>query len=368
MTINKTGFFWSERCFWHSASNFAFLLPVGGLVEPLSTSTFPETPESKRRLKNLLDVSGLSKDLELISSTSKVTYEDIIRIHSKEYIDNFISLSNKDGGDLGLRAPFGPGGFDIACISASLVKEALFSVIDGRYDNSYALSRPPGHHCLVDYPNGFCLLNNIAISVEAAIKSSKIEKVAIVDWDVHHGNGTESIFYNRSDVLTISIHQEKNYPLDTGNIKDLGGADAYLSNLNIPLFPGGGHSVYVYAINELILPKLEHFNPDIVIVACGYDASGVDPLSRMLCGSDTFAYMTKKLMSFTKGKLVLAHEGGYSDVHVPFCGHSVLQALSGSVVSVEDPLAERIKSQQPDPTFDQLQFKRIRSIADLHGL
>ena len=368
MGLNKTAFFWNERCFWHSAGNFAFLVPVGGVVEPLNSSSLPETPESKRRLKNLIEITGLSKDLKIISSINNISYQDICRIHSKDYIDNFILLSGESGGDLGLRSPFGPGGFDISCISASLVKDALFSVLDGEFDNSYALSRPPGHHCLSDYPNGFCLLNNIAIAIEAAIQSDKVEKVAIVDWDVHHGNGTETIFYNRPDVLTISIHQEYNYPLNTGDIKDLGGSDAYLSNLNIPLFPGGGHAVYTYAMNELILPKLTKFKPDIVVVACGYDASGVDPLSRMLCGSNTFLYMTEQLMDFTKGKLVLAHEGGYSDVHVPFCGHSVLQALSGSSICVDDPLANRIFSQQPDPVFDNLQFKRMKEIAELHKL
>ena len=368
MRIKKTGFFWNEKCFWHGAGNFAFLVPVDEFVEPSNSSRLPETPESKRRLKNLIEVSGLVKDLNCIASNKTITYEDLIKVHTKDYIDKFRSLSERDGGDLGLRAPFNRGGFEIACISASLVKEALFSVIDGKHRNSYALSRPPGHHCLANFPNGFCLLNNIAIAVEAAIQLRKIKRVAVVDWDVHHGNGTEQIFYDRPDVLTISIHQERNYPNDSGNIQDLGRGEAYLSNLNIPLFPGGGHCVYIYAFEEIILPKLKQFNPDIVIVACGYDASGVDPLSRMLCGSTTFSDLTEMLMNYTNGKLVLAHEGGYNDVHVPFCGHSVLQMLSGSPIFVKDPLSDRIDSQQPDSIFDNLQFQRIKEIASLHRL
>ena len=368
MIRKKTAFFWNEKCFWHGAGNFAFLVPVGEFVEPSNISRLPETPESKRRLKNLIEVSGLSTDLDLIHNNTRVSYQDLLRVHTKDYIDRFSSLSEKEGGELGLRAPFGPGGFDIACISASLVKDALFSVLDGKYTNAYALSRPPGHHCLADFPNGFCLLNNIAISVESAIDAQKIERVAIVDWDVHHGNGTEKIFYNRPDVLTISIHQERNYPADSGQINSLGGPGAHLSNLNIPLYPGGGHAVYVCAFDEIIIPKLRRFKPDIVIVACGFDASGVDPLSRMLCGSHTFSAMTQRLIEYTDGRLVFAHEGGYSDVHVPFCGHAVLQMLSGSSVAIEDPLTKRIESQQPDPIFDNLQFKRIKEIVGLHNL
>ena len=368
MLKKKTGFFWNEKCFWHSAGNFTFLLPVGEHVEPSNTSRFPENPESKRRLKNLIEISGLSKDLDIICDIKKVSDEDLYAVHTKDYILKFRELSEKNGGDLGLRAPFGPGGFDIARISASLVKEALFSVLDGKHVHSYALSRPPGHHCLADFPNGFCLLNNIAIAVESAIQAKKIEKVAIVDWDVHHGNGTEHIFYNRPDVLTISIHQERNYPIDSGCLEDLGGPEAHLSNLNIPLFPGGGHAVYTYAFDKIVIPKLRKFQPDIVVVACGFDASGVDPLSRMLCGSNTFVDLTKRLLGSVNSGLVFAHEGGYSEVHVPFCGHSVLQALSGSTVTVDDPLASRINLQQPDVAFDNLQFERIKRIANLHKL
>ncbi len=364
----KTGFFWNEKCFWHGAGNFAFLVPVGKCVEPSSTSGFPETPESKRRLKNLIEISGLSDDLDVISEAKRVSHQDLFAVHTKDYIKKFKELSDQDGGELGLRAPFGPGGFDIACISAGLVKEALFSVLNGKHQHAYALSRPPGHHCLADFPNGFCLLNNIAIAVESAIQAKKVERVAIVDWDVHHGNGTEKIFYNRADVLTISIHQERNYPTDSGHINDLGGPGAHLSNLNIPLFPGGGHSVYTYAFDRVVIPKFKKFQPDIVIVACGFDASGVDPLSRMLCGSNTFADLTERLIDYGDSGLVFAHEGGYSELHVPFCGHSVLQMLSRSAVIVEDPLANRINSQQPDIIFDNLQFERIKEIADLHGL
>ncbi len=365
---NNTGFFWNERCFWHGAGNFSFLTPIGGLVEPSHSSQLPESPETKRRLKNLIDRTGLSQELDCIDRIHSVSEEELLRVHTTDYIKKFKALSSQNGGDLGLRAPFGPGGYDIACISAGVVRDALFSVIEGTHTNAYALSRPPGHHCLPDFPNGFCLLNNIAIAVEDALCKKKVERVAVVDWDVHHGNGTEAIFYKRSEVLTISVHQERNYPHNTGAANETGTAEAPLSNVNIPLIPGGGHLVYKYAFRKVIIPKLKNFNPDIIIVACGFDASGVDPLSRMLCGSNTFVDLTQMLMELSGGKLVLVHEGGYNELHVPFCGHGVLQKLSGSNNLAQDPLAERITAQQPDPMFDQLQFKKINAIASLHKL
>ncbi|MGB0520910.1 MAG: class II histone deacetylase [Candidatus Puniceispirillaceae bacterium] len=364
----KTGFFWHEKCFWHGAGNYAFLLPVGGLVEPTSTGFLPEAPETKRRMKNLIEVTGLLAELDSQSPNRLASIDELALVHPKSYLDDFKALSDDKGGILGLRTPFGPGGFEIASLSTGLVIDALFSVLDGRHKNAYALSRPPGHHCLPDYPNGFCLFNNIVVAVQAARKAGKAERVAIVDWDVHHGNGTEHIFYDDPNVLTISIHQERNYPVDSGDAGDTGGQNAPLSNMNIPLIPGGGSSAYQYAFKRLVLPKLRAFNPDIVMVACGFDASGVDPLSRMLLGAADFALLTKMLMEFTGGKLVMAHEGGYSETHVPFCGHAVLQTMSGAAITADDPLGARIIGQQPDPRFNQLQDEILKEIADLHHL
>ena len=368
MNIQKTGFFWHEKCFWHGAGNYAFLLPVGGMVEPTSTGFLPEAPETKRRMKNLIEVSGLQDDLDSLNPYALASVDALRLVHPKAYLDRFKALSDGAGGNLGLRTPFGPGGFEIASLSAGLVIEALFSVLDGRHKNAYALSRPPGHHCLPDYPNGFCLLNNIAVAVNAARKANKAERFAIIDWDVHHGNGTEHIFYNDPNVLTISLHQERNYPLDTGDAGDIGGENAPFLNMNIPLMPGGGTVAYKTAFEQLVLPKLEAFKADIVIVACGFDASGVDPLSRMLLGAADFAMLTEMLMEQTSGKLVMAHEGGYSEAHVPFCGHAVLQKMSGSSIEAEDPLGARIKGQQPHTRFNQLQEALISEMASLHGL
>ena len=202
----KTGFFWDERCFWHGGGNYAFTLPAGGLVLPL-VGGLPEGPETKRRLKNLIDVTGLARDLQLCHACA-ATSQDLARVHPANFLRKFKAMSDNGGGELGLRAPFGQGGYEIAALSAGLARAALFAVLDGELQNAYALSRPPGHHCLPEFQNGFCLLANIAIAVEAALADGLCDRIAVLDWDVHHGNGTEAIFYDRADVLTISIHQD----------------------------------------------------------------------------------------------------------------------------------------------------------------
>lgn len=347
MAKNKTAFYWDEKCFWHGGGgNYAMMAPAGDLVQPMVAGGLPEAPETKRRFKNLMDVTGLSEELVMMRAEA-ATAEDLLRVHPKSYLDEFKKLSDAGGGELGLRTPFGRGGYEVAALSAGLVKHAMSSVLKGEVDNAYALSRPPGHHCLPDWPNGFCLMANIPIAIEAAIAAKLVERVAVIDWDVHHGNGTEAIYYNRSDVLAISIHQERCYPINTGGIEDIGEGDGVGANMNIPLPPGGGHQTYLEVIDRLVVPKLKEFQPDLVVVACGFDASSLDPLSRMMCTAETYKEMTRRVMAATGGKLVAAHEGGYSEFYVPFCGHAMLEEMAGAEATAPDPLYERNHGQQP---------------------
>jgi acetoin utilization deacetylase AcuC-like enzyme len=357
----KTAFVWNEKCFWHSGGNYAQLAPVGGFVQPMVAGGLPEAPETKRRLKNLMDVTGLSNELDLMSG-ELATVEDILRVHPQHYIDKFKSLSNIGGGEIGLRTPFGPGSFEIAALSAGLVSKAIEVVLRGEARNAYALSRPPGHHCLPDWPNGFCLLANIAIAIESAREKGLAKKFAVVDWDVHHGNGTEAIFFDRDDVLTISIHQDRCYPYDTGMTGVAGEGDGRGYNMNIPLPPGCGHKAYMQVIKQLVIPKLKRFDADVVIIACGFDASAVDPLARMMCSAETYRLMTRQIMNATDGRMVAAHEGGYSELHVPFCGHAMLEEMCGSNLHAEDPLHNRIASQQPDAYADAFHSEVINRI------
>ncbi len=369
--MGGTAFFWDERCFWHSGGNYAFTLPVGGLVQPLAAGGLPENPETKRRLKNLLDVTGLIGDLDA-RPADPAALDDLARVHPRDFLQRFKALSDAGGGELGLRTPFGAGGFELAALSAGLAKAALAHVLDGRARNAYALSRPPGHHCLPDWPNGFCLLANIAIAIRAARAAGKLGRVAVVDWDVHHGNGTEAIFIGDAGTLTISLHQEHNYPVDTGNPEVRGEGAAEGSNINVPLPPGAGHATYLEAMERIVLPALRRFEPEAIVVACGFDAAAIDPLSRMLATADTFRLLTRQIMQaadeLCAGRLMLAHEGGYSEVYVPFCGHAVLEELSGSAITAPDPFAETFAARQPNPRLQAAYGAMLGELAEYFGL
>ncbi len=367
----KTGFFWDESCFWHSGGNYASMLPVGGLVQPMVNGGLPESPESKRRFKNLMDLTGLSNELAM-QSAPPARREDLLRVHPASYLDRFKAMSDAGGGEISGRCPFGPGGYEIAAKSAGLSKSALEAVLKGELKNAYALSRPPGHHCLPDEPMGFCLLANLPIAIESAIDSGLAKRVAVIDWDVHHGNGTEAIFYDRPDVLTISIHQENNFPPETSGFADRGTGAGEGFNLNIPLPPGAGHASYLEVMETIVVPQIRAFQPDAIVVACGFDATSVDPLARMMATADTFRQMTRQVMALADdicdGRVMMAHEGGYSEVYVPFCGHAVMQEMSGSAISAADPMAPLNVIRQPGLPHQKFVSGEIALMRDALGL
>ena len=360
-----TAFFTDERTFWHGGGHYVLTMPVGGLVQP--GAGLPENPETKRRLRNLIEVTGLIGDLA-VQSAPEASRADLARVHDGAYLDAFKAASDAGGGELGLRTPFGPGGYEIAALSAGLARGALFAVLGGEARNAYALTRPPGHHALPGFPNGFCLINNIAVAVRAAQDAGLARRIAVVDWDVHHGNGTEAIFYDDPTVLTISLHQEHNYPLDTGGAEARGRGRGHGFNLNVPLPPGTGHASYLEAMARIVRPALDRFAPEAIMVACGYDASAVDPLGRMLATAGTFAAMTRMMVEAADahcgGRLVLVHEGGYSEAHVPFCGHAAIATLAGSARNAPDPLATTLEARQPGPQWQAHVSAHIADLAE----
>jgi len=366
MAALATGFYFDEKCLWHFGKPHALFFPVGGWVQPPNASGYAESPDSKRRLKSLMDVSGLTAALEQ-RSAAPASREDLLRVHPAAYLDRFAELSAGEGGEIGIEASFGPGGYDIARLSAGLASAAVDAVVTGELRNAYALSRPPGHHCLPNQGLGFCLLANIAIAIEKAIATHGLKRIAVIDWDVHHGNGTEAIFYDRADVLTISLHQDRCFPTDSGSAADRGRGKGLGYNINVPLLAGGGHQTYVDAMELVVLPALRRYRPELIIVACGYDANAVDPLARMLAHSETFRWLMQQTKSaadeFCGGKVVVVHEGGYAEAYVPFCGHALIEALSGHATAVVDPNLEIAIAQQPGPEFAALQRRLLQDQA-----
>ena len=338
-----TGFVHHEIYLWHDTRSAGLWLPAGGMMQP---EPHAENPDSKRRLRNLLEVSGLLDSLTPIAARP-ATEEQVLRFHTPDYIARIEAMSAEDGGDAGMSTPFGPGSYEIALMSAGGVIAALDAVVGGRVDNAYALVRPPGHHAEADMGKGFCLLGNAVIAIKHAMATHGIERVATVDWDVHHGNGTEHAFYDDANVLTISIHQDNCFPPDSGALGDTGAGAGAGYNINVPLPPGSGREAYLTAFERVVEPALRAFKPELIVVPSGFDGSAYDPLGRMMVSSETYRRMARTVLGLARelcgGRLVLCHEGGYSTAYVPFCGLAVIEELSGGNSGVEDPYLAAIE-------------------------
>ena len=232
-----TGWVWHERFGWHDTGTAAGFLK-GEFIQPLQ---HVESPESKARFASLVEVSGNAKALKRIEIT-KASDEDILRIHTSEHLDRMKALSaDIRGGDMGDGvSPFGFAGVDLACLAAGGTISALRAVVQGEVANAYALVRPPGHHARPEKGMGFCMFANVAVAIAHARAKLGIERVAVVDWDVHHGNGTEACFEADPDILTISLHQDGNFPPDTGKVADRGVGAGKGAAINIPLPAGSG--------------------------------------------------------------------------------------------------------------------------------
>ncbi|MDQ2066542.1 class II histone deacetylase [Xinfangfangia sp. CPCC 101601] len=366
-----TGFYFDEHCLWHTTGEHVIIAPVGGFLQPPSGAGHAESPETKRRLKNLVEVSGLGDQLSWRKAQA-LTRAEMERIHPASYLDKFKALSDAQGGNAGYYSPFGPGSFEIAALSAGLVKQAVSDVYHRHLDNAYVISRPPGHHCLPDASMGFCLLANIPLAIEALRAEVGPLRVAVVDWDVHHGNGTEACFIDRDDTLTISLHQENCFPPDQGRAETRGQGQGEGYNLNIPLLPGGGHQTYMDAFELLVAPALRAFKPDMIIVASGLDANSFDPLARMQAHSDTFRAMACQIKALADelcdGRVLAAHEGGYAEGYVPFCGLAIIEEFSRHRTKVQDPFLEILQAQQPPADFIAYQRQRLQAQAKAAGL
>ncbi len=332
-----TGFVFHELYLWHVTGQFAGVIPYGNGVEPYEHA---ENEGTKRRFRNLLEVSGLLKHLTAIEPRP-ATDEEILRVHTQAHLD--LLREHKDDllFDPGMLTPMGRGSFDIIKLSAGGVIEAVNAVVNGSVRNAYALVRPPGHHAMPDLAMGFCFLCNGAIAGRHALDVLGLDRIAYVDWDVHHGNGTQAAFYDEPRALTISIHQDTCFPPDSGHLHERGAGEGTGYNINVPLPPGSGVGAYEHTFDTVVLPALHAYKPDLIIVPSGFDAGGWDPLGRNMMTSEGYRSLTGKLMqaadALCEGRLVMCHEGGYNGATVPFFGLAVMETLSGIRTDIEDP-------------------------------
>ena len=353
----KTGIVFHELYLWHHTGNHADYVPYGFPVEPFHHS---ESPDTKRRIKNLMEVSGLYNKLIPITPR-KATKQEILFFHTENHYEHIRSLNDSISVNAGISAPTGIGSFDIALLSSGGVIEAINRVIDGDVDNAYALVRPPGHHAMPDKAMGFCLFGNAAIAGKHALQIRGLNKIAFVDWDVHHGNGTQAAFYEDPSALTISIHQDRNFPTNSGFVSENGEGKGSGYNINIPLPPGSGVGAYEAAFDRVVIPALEAYKPELIIVPSGFDGGAGDPIGRQMMTSEGFRSLTKKLMQSAEeicdGKILMTHEGGYSAATVPFFAHAVIETLAQEDTGIKDPFQNIIGNlgqQELQPHQDQL--------------
>ena len=325
----RTGLVTDEICFWHDPGNYALMLKPGGFVEPYNRHI--ENPDPKRRMLNLLTLSGLRDGLVAVASRD-ANEQELQLLHTPAHVSLVRHVAETGGGEVGLGAPISSNGWDAARRSAGCALAAVDAVMGGAVESAYALTRPPGHHAEPERAMGFCVFANAALAAEHAIRHHGVKRVAVVDWDVHFGNGTFACFETRPDVLAISVHQQAGFLQVSGEADEVGTGAGRGFNINVPLPPGCGDGAYHAAFDRIVLPALEAFRPELIVVPCGYDAGRFDPLGRMLLDGVTFRWMVRAMKDVAarhaQGRLVFTHEGGYCPVSVPFFGLAVLEELA----------------------------------------
>ncbi|MBM4359276.1 MAG: histone deacetylase [Deltaproteobacteria bacterium] len=285
----------------------------------------PESPERLRAaVRELREVPGLRWQ-----EPREVTSAELERVHHPAYVTRLRELRGR-ALTLDPDTHASSGTIDAAFLAAGAAIEATEAVCRGATTSALALVRPPGHHAEADAAMGFCFFNNVAVAAAHARAELGCERVLIVDWDVHHGNGTQHIFEERSDVLFVSLHQHPLYP-GTGAIHEVGRGAGRGFTVNVP-FPGGlGDADYLHALRSIVVPIADVFRPDLVLVSAGFDAHDADPLAGMRLSEQGYARMTRVLKDLARrhaaGRLVMLLEGGYDLDAMPRSLRAAVAAL-----------------------------------------
>ena len=307
--------------------------------------------ENRQRLEAIvarLQGSGLWERLEPLDITP-ADENQLLWLHDEDYLEELQLLSRRGGGQLDADTVANWATWAAATTAAGSCMAAVGDMLEGGVDNALCLVRPPGHHARPSQGMGFCFLNNAALAAEFALRHS-LRRVAIFDWDIHHGNGTQEMFYHRGDVLYISIHQGGIYP-GTGSLDEVGVDAGTARTVNLPLARGAQDRHYLRAMDEVALPIMRRYEPELIIVSAGYDGHHSDPLAGHELTTDVYHAMTARLRELAEelceGRLLVCLEGGYALEALAHGVENTALALLGEPIAEPDAGAPAV---HPDAT------------------
>ena len=342
------------------------------LFDPLYLQHFQrghiEGPERLDHVNHALDETGM-RDRLVQLGPQPIAPDRLARVHQPGYIDHVRSVALNGGGGLAGRGDetyVAPRSYDAARCASGAVVTGVEAVLRGEVKNAFALVRPPGHHAFADHGEGFCLFNNVAIAAATARAELGMERVLIVDFDVHHGNGTQAIFYRDPTVLYFSTHQWGIYP-GTGHWSEVGDGDGAGYTVNVLMLPGWGDEAMLRVFDELLVPIARRFHPQLILVSAGYDPSWTDQLGSMLVTGQGFFSLTTRLVQLSEelctGRLVMTLEGGYGLDGLAYGVVASFSALLGDE-GFDDPVGPAPRAEKP---FDSEYLDRLRALHDLPG-
>lgn len=314
----------------------------------------PQHVERAARLQAInraLDQTGLRAQLQMLAAREATTAE-LTAVHTPAHLERVERFGTMGGGNLDPDTYVTTDSWEAALWAAGGAVRMVEAVMNGEVQNGFALIRPPGHHATPERAMGFCLINNIAVAARAAMQQFGLQRVAIVDYDVHHGNGTQDAFYRDGQVLFCSTHAFPFYP-GTGALFEQGEGPGQGSTLNVPLPMGVGDQGYAQVFEQVILPALRRWQPELLLVSAGYDAHWSDPLGPMVLSATGVAQLTQMLYDCAAelcgGRLVFCLEGGYNLPALAASVMACLQVLLGNGVPTDDPIGT-ISAPEPDLT------------------
>lgn len=342
----RTGLVYDERFLEHDAGvEDKVLLRTGSFK--LSPQPHPSSAIITQRTKEFLDGTGLTEHMHLIPARP-ASVAELSNYHTPEYIAGIRACAkvsthgplSASWGEIDEETVLSPGSFQAALYAAGGAMNAVQAVLEETVRNAYALLRPPGHHATSKQAMGFCIFNNAVVAAHYARRVYGLERIMIIDWDVHHGNGTQDAFYEDPGVLFVSLHQQDWFPENSGTLEQVGSGTGEGYTINIPLPPGTGDRGYRAAFERIILPIGRQYRPQLIIVSAGQDACWLDPLAQMMMTMDGYRDLATMVVNLAaeicEGRLVLLHEGGYSAPYVPYCSAATIEALTGVNAGIID--------------------------------